>query len=161
MNVNINQNLITYTGNVKIKVFKNGEFFRTIYNHNAGTIDFLKFIRDCVIGASNIYLRNPFYLIPIDNNDNDLASNSFSGFSVKDGESDASVIYTFLISGVNYPVGTKIKGFKLNSADNKTYAEMSIPQNVDVILDDSSNVYVEWTLTFNAAPDETTELGGN
>lgn len=151
MNVNINQNLITYTGEVKIKIFKNGKYFKTIDGHNSGTVDFLKFIRDCVAGKTGIYARIPFYIQPITIGDEGLAKNSFSAVQDDDSNEYSGLIYTFLLSGINYS-GAFIKGFKLFGADNTYYAWYELPEDVisngGIELTENTNLYVEWSLKF-------------
>lgn len=159
--VNINSNVITYTGDVRIKIFKKGEYFKTIYNHNAGTIHFLKFLRDCVIGKSDIYSRLPFNIMPMSGT-TPLLPTAFSGYATsEDNETpSAKVVYTFLISGINYPASQPITGFKLYSSDNEEYANMDLQTDTSITLDSNTNLYVEWTLIFNKGIDPTEENNG-
>lgn len=145
-NVNINTNSITYSGDVSLKIYKNNKFYKTINTHNAGTLEFMKFIRDCVIGKTGIYGRIPFRILP-QYNDQSLAGNSFSGFSESEEANTAIATFTFLISGLNYPDGTKINKLKLVSGDNVEYAEVDL--QTDINLNSSVNVYIEWKLRFN------------
>lgn len=147
-NVNINTNSITYSGDVSLKIYKNNKFYKTINTHNAGTLEFMKFIRDCVVGKTGIYGRIPFRIAPM-NGDQELAGNSFSGFSETEEQNTAIVTYTFLISGLNYSSDTKITALRLISADDKVYAEVTLKSDEEITLNSSTNVYIEWKLRFN------------
>lgn len=152
MNVNINQNAIIYSGDVKLKIFKDGWFYKSLGGHNAGTIEFLKFIRDCVAGKAGIYQRIPFYIKPATSS-GDLAANSFSATQDIDNTSDEeiSIIYTFLLSGVNYS-GYTITKLKLYNSNMELYAEYELLDEAGnsspITITKNTNIYVEWKLTF-------------
>ena len=158
MKANIESFVINYSGEVKLKIFKEDKYFKTISIHNSGTDDFFKFLRDCCAGISGTNSRIPFYLKYCDYSGTTIPSTAWLGgvgFSATQNKNANSIIYTFLLSSSTLPVSTVSNEVTFNhlglfSADNKLYAQIDLDNSVSLDTSGSTNIYVEWTLSFES-----------
>ena len=95
--IKIAEDFTSYTGSVRIREFKNGQLSSAYNIKNQGTDEFFNFLRDCVAGKSDIFNRVPF-LLKVSGLSGTVPAVQFSDTKL----SDKKIIYTFLISGINY-----------------------------------------------------------
>lgn len=152
--IKIAEDFTSYTGSVRIREFKNGQLSSAYNIKNQGTDEFFNFLRDCVAGKSDIFNRVPF-LLKVSGLSGTVPAVQFSDTKL----SDKKIIYTFLISGINYS-GFTFNKLELCSASGIKYAETTI--GAEVTISENSNVYIEWALVFDNLPTTTnTSQGGN
>ena len=150
-------NSLRYEGNVKVKVLDGSRLLRTIDQHNTGTLNLCKYIRDVLIGLGAsvdqpsvikpCYLNGSKELVPISN----LGVPFISRWRGKDSAElkDSIAVIKFLIPWTKLSVGRMIEGFQLFNKSNdpnegKLYAEVKLDDPIEILT--STNIEVEWTL---------------
>lgn len=139
-------------GNVKIKVFNGDKLYKIIEQHNTGTFDLCKYVRDIMIGYVSS-INQPSIIKPCDTNINgDLIPISnqgvpfisrWRGKDVKESLSSVAVI-KFIIPWTQLSVGREIWGFQLFSKDQVLYAYIKLDIPIQIYA--QTNIEVEWSL---------------
>lgn len=146
-------NTIEYNGNVKIKVYNNDTLFKTIENHNTGTIDLCNYIRDVMIGLG-MSINQPTVIQPCRKSGGVLVPMSTQGIDFvsrwrgTNSSTEATAVIKFIIPWVQLSNGQVIGGFRLCSKnrDNGYYAEIMLNDDEEITITSHTNIEVEWSL---------------
>lgn len=149
-------NSIKSGGNVEIKVYNNNKLIQTIKDHNTGTIELCKYVRDVMIGLGTS-INQPTVIKPCSKSGNILTPISNQGvpFTTRwrgdDSSTDSIAVIKFIIPWTQLAVGRKIGGFRLYSknTDNDYYAEIILNDEIEVWS--HTNIEVTWSLKITYA----------
>lgn len=145
---------ISYSGAVKIRIKD-----RVIEKHNTGTVDFFKFILNCIRG-NNLPKERPYFLWLYDGNFNNKIVNM--GFVLSSdseptpvigeyeyGDDAAVVSFTTLIAD-SYISGRSFQGIEITNYNGVPYARIKLDDIVE-IEGSNTNVVIDWVITLGNA----------
>ena len=146
---------ISYTGNVKVSVVRDGKVIKKRRGRNSGKLPLFSFLTNCLIGAYNDKLRPRF--IKLFNDSDEEISYSYIPFSEINVDSTAAdattvsstAIFKFLVPFSALKQGEKVKIIRIYNSDSEEMAVYELSEADEITIEINESIIIEWDMVIS------------